>query len=147
VVEQAAVVVRIGTCGWSHDHWQPELYAPGLPAAARLARYAASCPTAELNSSFYRWPRPSAFRNWRRKLPDGFRLSVKAPRGLTHGRRLHAPETWLQRIGAGWHELGGPCSSGVSGDAQDVHPPGLDLHHEQDIQASEEHGVSVQEVA
>jgi uncharacterized protein YecE (DUF72 family) len=106
VVEQAAVVVRIGTCGWSHDHWQPELYAPGLPAAARLARYAASCPTAELNSSFYRWPRPSAFRNWRRKLPDGFRLSVKAPRGLTHGRRLHAPETWLQRIGAGWHELG-----------------------------------------
>ena len=106
MVEQAAVVVRIGTCGWSHDHWQPELYAPRLPAAARLARYAASCPTAELNSSFYRWPRPSAFRNWRRKLPDGFRLSVKAPRGLTHGRRLHAPETWLQRIGAGWHELG-----------------------------------------
>jgi len=39
-------------------------------------------------------------------LPDGFRLSVKAPRGLTHGRRPYAPETWIQRIGAGWHELG-----------------------------------------
>jgi hypothetical protein len=63
------VVVRIGTCGWSYDHWQPELYAPGLPAAGRLARHAAIFPTAELNSSFYRWPRPSAFTNWRRKLP------------------------------------------------------------------------------
>jgi len=47
------------------------------------------------------------FRSWRHRLPDGFRLSVKAPRGLTHGRRLYAPETWLQRIEAGWHELGG----------------------------------------
>ena len=88
------MVVRIGTCGWSYDHWQPELYAPGLPGATRLARYAAAFPTAELNSSFYRWPRPPAFRRWRQKLPDGFRLSVKAPRGLTHGRRLYAPETW-----------------------------------------------------
>jgi len=39
-------------------------------------------------------------------LPDSFRLSVKAPRGLTHGRRLYAPEVWIERIGAGWHELG-----------------------------------------
>ena len=100
------MVVRIGTSGWSYDHWAPELYAPGVPAGDRLARYAAAFATAELNSSFYRWPRPSAFSNWRRKLPDGFRLSVKAPRGLTHGRRLYAPEAWIQRIGTGLHELG-----------------------------------------
>ncbi len=37
----------------------------------------------------------------------GFRLSVKAPRGLTHARKLYAPEAWLPRIAAGWHELGG----------------------------------------
>ena len=104
--EQAAVVIRIGTSGWSYDHWHPELYAPGLAARDRLARYAAAFGTAELNSSFYRWPRPAAFSSWRHRLPDGFRLSVKAPRGLTHGRRLYAPETWLQRIAAGWHELG-----------------------------------------
>jgi hypothetical protein len=29
------------------------------PAGDRLARYAAAFATAELNSSFYRWPRPS----------------------------------------------------------------------------------------
>jgi uncharacterized protein YecE (DUF72 family) len=100
------VVVRIGTSGWSYDHWHPELYAHGLPVRDRLACYTAAFPTAELNSSFYRWPRPSTFGHWRQKLPDGFRLSVKAPRGLTHGRRLYAPETWVPRIEAGWHELG-----------------------------------------
>ena len=100
------MVIRIGTSGWSYDHWHPELYPPGLPVRDRLARYAAAFPTAELNSSFYRWPRPAAFCGWRDRLPDGFRLSVKAPRGLTHARKLYAPETWLQRIAAGWHELG-----------------------------------------
>jgi hypothetical protein len=35
---------------------------------------------------------------------------------------------------------------GVSGDAQDVYPPGLDLHHEERVQAPEEHGVDVEEV-
>src|ERR1035438_1573676 len=43
--------------------------------------------------------------------------------------------------------LRGPRSGGAGGDARDVHPPGLDLHHEEDVQACEEHGVSVQEVA
>ena len=101
------MVIRVGTSGWSYDHWHPELYAAGLAAGDRLACYAAAFCTAELNSSFYRWPRPSAFSAWRHRMPEGFLLSVKAPRGLTHGRRLYAPETWLQRIEAGWHELGG----------------------------------------
>jgi hypothetical protein len=34
----------------------------------------------------------------------------------------------------------------VGGDAQDVYPPGLDLHHEEHVQAPEEHGVDVEEV-
>ena len=99
-------MIRVGTSGWSYDHWHPELYGTELAARDRLARYADVFCTAELNSSFYRWPRPAAFASWHRRLPDGFRLSVKAPRGLTHGRRLYAPETWLERIAAGWHELG-----------------------------------------
>jgi uncharacterized protein YecE (DUF72 family) len=62
--------------------------------------------TVELNSSFYRWPRAAAFRSWRRRLPGAFQFSVKAPRGLTHAKRLYAPEAWVQRIAASWHELG-----------------------------------------
>ena len=62
--------------------------------------------TVELNASFYRWPRTAAFAGWRRRLPEGFRMTVKAPRGLTHGRRLYSPEQWVERITAGLHELG-----------------------------------------
>ena len=99
-------MIFVGTSGWSYDHWEPELYPPGLPRSDRLDRYAAVFGTAELNSSFYRWPRPPAFRGWQRRLPPGFQLSVKAPRGLTHGRKLYAPEDWISRIRDGWHELG-----------------------------------------
>jgi uncharacterized protein YecE (DUF72 family) len=99
--------IYVGTSGWSYSHWEPELYPPGLPPGDRLARYAAEFSTAELNSSFYRWPRPAAFRSWQRRLPPGFQLSVKAPRGLTHGRKLYAPEVWISRIRKGWHELDG----------------------------------------
>ncbi len=101
------MVAWIGTSGWSYDHWHPELYPPGLPSRDRLARYTQSFATAELNSSFYRWPNFGGVRRLAPGLPDGFRLSVKAPRGLTHARKLHEPETWLERIAAGWHELDG----------------------------------------
>jgi uncharacterized protein YecE (DUF72 family) len=100
------VTVRVGTSGWSYDHWEGVLYPPGLPARDRLARYAQEFDTVELNASFYRWPRESAFAGWRHRLPPGFALSVKAPRGLTHAKRLHAPETWADRIARSWHELG-----------------------------------------
>ena len=100
------MTVYVGTSGWSYNHWEPELYPPGLPPRDRLARYTAQFRTAELNSSFYRWPRSAAFASWRRRLPPGFLLSVKAPRGLTHGRKLYGPEPWIERLRDGWHELG-----------------------------------------
>lgn len=61
--------------------------------------------TIELNSSFYRWPSSPAFKSWCNRLPPGFALSVKAARGLTHGKRLYAPEAWVARMAACWHEL------------------------------------------
>ena len=30
---------------------------------------------------------------------------MKAPRGLTHAKRLHSPEVWVDRIAASWHQL------------------------------------------
>ena len=101
-----AVTIHVGTSGWSYDHWHGELYPHGSSRYDRLGHYVQRFGTAELNASFYRWPRPTGFARWRRVLPDGFQLSVKAPRGLTHGRRLYGPEVWLERIAAGWHELG-----------------------------------------
>ena len=99
------MAVHIGTSGWSYDHWDGVLYPPGTPPRDRLAHYVARFGTVELNASFYRWPRTATFASWRRRLPEGFQLSVKAPRGLTHAKRLYAPETWVGRLTACWHEL------------------------------------------
>ena len=41
----------------------------------------------------------------------------------------------------------GPDSRRIGGDAQDLHGPGLDLHHEEDIHAPEQHGIDMQKVA
>jgi uncharacterized protein YecE (DUF72 family) len=103
------MAVHIGTSGWSYAHWTGVLYPDGLPPRHRLDYYLAHFRTAELNSSYYRWPSDAAFSRWRRRLPDGFLLSVKAPRRLTHVRRLFAPERWLERIGQGLSRLGERC--------------------------------------
>ncbi|PRY67227.1 uncharacterized protein YecE (DUF72 family) [Glaciihabitans tibetensis] len=97
---------HIGTSGWSYDHWENVLYPPGLPPRDRLQHYVQRFSTVELNASFYRWPRESTFAGWNRRLPPGFLLTVKAPRGLTHAKKLYAPEVWAERIARSWHELG-----------------------------------------
>lgn len=99
------VTVWVGTSGWSYQHWDGVLYPPGLPPHARLGVYTAEFPTVELNASFYRWPGRGAFASWRRRLPDRFQLSVKAPRGLTHAKRLYEPEQWCERIVEAWEAL------------------------------------------
>ena len=100
------MTVHVGTSGWSYDHWDGVLYPPGTRPADRLAHYVRRFGTVELNASFYRWPRTATFASWRRRLPPGFALSVKAPRGLTHAKRLYAPEVWVDRLVTCWHELG-----------------------------------------
>ena len=99
-------MIRIGTSGWSYDHWADVLYPPGLPVAKRLARYVEEFDTVELNASFYRWPKDATFAGWRERLPDGFTMSVKAHRGLTHYRRLGSPEPWVERFERCWTALG-----------------------------------------
>jgi len=98
--------VYIGTSGWSYEHWNGVLYPHGLPPWERLNVYVQQFQTVELNSSFYRWPTLAAFKSWQRRLPTGFLMSVKAPRGLTHAKCLYAPERWIKRIQTCWHELG-----------------------------------------
>lgn len=101
----AVCVAWVGTSGWSYDHWDGVLYPPGTPPAKRLDLYTREFDTVELNASHYRWPRNASFASWRRRLPPGFRMSVKAPRGLTHAKKLYSPEVWVDRIAASWHEL------------------------------------------
>ncbi|MFS0698795.1 DUF72 domain-containing protein [Cellulomonas sp. 179-A 4D5 NHS] len=99
------MTVHVGTSGWSYDHWEGEVYPSGTPSRDRLGYYVQRFATVELNASFYRWPRDATFAGWRERLPPGFLMTVKAPRGLTHAKKLDDPEVWIGRIAAGWHEL------------------------------------------
>lgn len=98
--------VRIGTSGWSYDHWRDVLYPPGTPSGRRLEAYTEVFDTVELNSSFYHWPRAATFAGWRDRVPEGFLFTVKAPRGLTHARQLRDPDVWMPRLAEGMDALG-----------------------------------------
>jgi len=99
--------IHIGTSGWSYDHWAGVLYPPGLPTGRRREVYVEHFDTVELNASFYRWPGERPFHRWGELLPDGFTMSVKASRWITHGRRLNDPEgAWARRLDAAMQGLG-----------------------------------------
>jgi uncharacterized protein YecE (DUF72 family) len=97
---------HVGTSGWSYDHWQGILYPPKTPSGRRLEYYLRRFDTVELNYSYYRWPQNATFTAWRERLPAGFLMTAKAPRGLTHFHRLRSPEAWLERIAGGVRLLG-----------------------------------------
>lgn len=98
-------MVRIGTSGWTYPHWRQVLY-QGVPSGRWLERYAERFDTVELNGSFYRWPSEARFSAWAGRVPGGFLISVKAPRGLSHGKRLADPAVWLERIDTATAALG-----------------------------------------
>lgn len=98
------MAIHIGTSGWSYDHWEGIVYPHG--ERDRLGCYLRKYQTVEVNSTYYRWPRDTTFANWHQRLPDGFLMTVKAPRGLTHAKRLYEPEVWLGRMEPGLRALG-----------------------------------------
>ena len=85
----------IGTSGWHYPHWVDNFYPEDLPSSRWLEFYARHFPTVEINNSFYRQPKASAWEIWRKTAPPGFRFAVKANRFLTHIKRLKAGEDSL----------------------------------------------------
>lgn len=97
--------VLVGTSGWTYRSWASPVYA-GVPQRRWLEHYASLLPTVELNASFYRWPADRTFAGWHDRLPRGFEMAVKAPRALTHARRLADPDRWGEIVGRGLRLLG-----------------------------------------
>jgi uncharacterized protein YecE (DUF72 family) len=77
-----------GTSGFSYKEWQGPFYPEKLPAKAMLEHYAGRLPIVEINNTFYRMPNAAALAGWRSQVPDTFRFAIKAPRRITHIRRL-----------------------------------------------------------
>ena len=73
-----AASIRIGTCSWADDALAKHWYPPGTPPAARLAYYAETFTTVEVDSTYYRVPTEQMVRGWAERSPDGFVMHVKA---------------------------------------------------------------------
>lgn len=101
------MAIYIGTSGWSYNHWQGVLYPQRASSRERLACYVARYNTVEVNNTFYRWPRDETFDGWREQVPEGFRMTIKASRALSHSKRLLDPEQWTTRMAQSMEHLGG----------------------------------------
>lgn len=81
-------MVRTGTSGYNYPEWRGRFYPETLAAAKMLPYYAERFPTVEINCTFYRMPTVKTVAGWAAEVPEHFTFSVKAPRRITHERRL-----------------------------------------------------------
>src|SRR5437899_3741980 len=80
--------VRAGTSGYSYKEWKGNFYPLDLAATGMLSFYAKRFSTVEINNTFYRMPSEKILLNWSAHVPDGFAFVLKAPRRITHDKRL-----------------------------------------------------------
>ena len=98
---------HIGTSGWSYAHWaKGRFYPKGLKQGEWLGFFAERFGTVELNSSFYRVPKPEFIARWRTVTGGRFRFAVKLWRRITHDKRLVACGSELKDFLAVVNELG-----------------------------------------
>lgn len=81
-------MIRLGTSSWQFEGWQEVFYPEKLPKDQQLIYYAKQFDTVEVNTSFYGLPRASTLVKWIESTPAGFQFCLKAPRAITHDKRL-----------------------------------------------------------
>ena len=81
-------MIWIGTSGYNYPEWKGIFYPSDLPAAKMLPYYAARFPTVEINYTFYRMPSEKLVSGWAAQTPSPYKLTLKAPRRITHDSRL-----------------------------------------------------------
>lgn len=82
------VQILAGTSGYSFKEWCGPFYPKNLPAADMLSHYASRFSTVEINNTFYRMPAEALLARWAVRVPPQFAFTLKAPRRITHEKRL-----------------------------------------------------------
>ncbi|MDF1557735.1 MAG: DUF72 domain-containing protein [ANME-2 cluster archaeon] len=83
---QGMGTIRLGCSGWDYRDWVGTLYKRDEPS--KLKAYTSVFNTAEINSTFYSYPKPGLVLGWMAHTPDDFVFSVKLNRLVTHDKRL-----------------------------------------------------------
>jgi uncharacterized protein YecE (DUF72 family) len=81
-------MIWVGTSGYNYPEWKGSFYPAALPAAKMLGYYAERFPTVEINYTFYRLPTEKLVQGWAAGTPSPYRITLKAPRRITHDRKL-----------------------------------------------------------
>jgi uncharacterized protein YecE (DUF72 family) len=87
-VGENGLMIWVGTSGYNYPEWKGSFYPEKLPAAKMLPYYAERFPTVEINYTFYRAPTEKILDGWSKATPDPYRLTLKAPKRITHDARL-----------------------------------------------------------
>jgi uncharacterized protein YecE (DUF72 family) len=87
------VEILVGTSGFAYKEWKGKFYPEDLPSKDWLRFYAGHFATVEINNTFYRMPKREMLASWADQVPGHFRFVVKAPRRITHIKRLKDVES------------------------------------------------------
>lgn len=90
--------LAVGTSGYSYKEWVGSFYPPKTPANRMLRYYGERFSTVEINNTFYRMPQESLLERWAAEVPEDFRFVLKAPKRITHDRRLRGVEEETHRL-------------------------------------------------
>jgi uncharacterized protein YecE (DUF72 family) len=80
--------ILVGTSGYNYPEWKGSFYPAKFPAAKMLSYYAERLDTVEINYTFYRTPNEKILAGWNAETPQEFKLTLKAPKRITHIARL-----------------------------------------------------------
>ena len=80
--------VRIGISGWTYAPWRGTFFPRDLIQSEELSYASRQVSSIEINGTFYSLQRPSSYASWAERTPADFLFAVKAPRFITHIRRL-----------------------------------------------------------
>lgn len=78
----------IGTSGYSYPEWKGSFYPADISTKKMFGYYSERFPTVEINATFYRMPTDKLVTGWVESAPAGFRYTFKAPKVITHIKRL-----------------------------------------------------------
>ena len=82
------MAIWVGTSGYNYPEWKGSFYPEKLPASSMLSYYAERLSTVEINYTYYRMPNAKTLEGWNRETPERFKLTLKAPKRVTHDARL-----------------------------------------------------------
>jgi len=82
------MTIWVGTSGYNYPEWRGSFYPERLAAAKMLPYYAERFATVEINYTFYRSPTRKLLDGWASATPERFKLTLKAPKRITHDARL-----------------------------------------------------------